>query len=201
MGISACLAFAGKAGTDADYAGVLSWSYNKFRPTYEGGVIFVTANLTGADGSTQSYDIPFLVDRRYVHHIMSNTSGVSFNAYVNNDGNAFTNTTFTIPANFQVDPNNGNTLSLPSSYNVTFRVQTPTYNASTGDITWSATTTQADSAATLFRHVIVCQGCDLKAILVSISGHVKVRNRVWDPVLQTNKQETHTKKLEFCLLH
>ena len=46
-----------------------------------------------------------------------------------------------------------------------------------------------------------CQGCDLKAILVSISGHVKVRNRVWDPVLQTNKQETHTKKLEFCLLH
>ena len=36
-----------------------------------------------------------------------------------------------------------------------------------------------------------CQGCDLKAILVSISGHVKVRNRVWDPVLQTNK---HTNK-------
>ena len=152
----------GVSNSDADYAGVLSWSYNKFRPTYEGGVIFVTANLTGADGSTQSYDIPFLVDRRYVHHIMSNTSGVSFNAYVNNDGNAFTNTTFTIPANFQVDPNNGNTLSLPSSYNVTFRVQTPTYNASTGDITWSATTTQADSAATLFRHVIVSMPAGLK---------------------------------------
>ena len=33
-----------------------------------------------------------------------------------------------------------------------------------------------------------CQGCDLKAILVSISGHVKVRNRVWDPVLQTNRK-------------
>ena len=152
----------GVSNSDADYAGVLSWSYNKFRPTYEGGAIFVTANLTGADGSTQSYDIPFLVDRRYVHHIMSNTSGVSFNAYVNNDGNAFTNTTFTIPANFQVDPNNGNTLSLPSSYNVTFRVQTPTYNVSTGDITWSATTTQADSAATLFRYVIVSMPAGLK---------------------------------------
>ena len=152
----------GVSNSDANYAGVLSWSYNKFRPTYEGGVIFVTANLTGADGSTQSYDIPFLVDRRYVHHIMSNTSGVSFNAYVNNDGNAFTNTTFTIPANFQVDPNNGNTLSLPSSYNVTFRVQTPTYNASTGNVTWSATTTQADSAATLFRYVIVSMPAGLK---------------------------------------
>ncbi|MDE7373453.1 MAG: hypothetical protein K2N18_05255, partial [Clostridia bacterium] len=29
------------------YGGVLTWMYNKFRPTYEGGIIYMTANITG----------------------------------------------------------------------------------------------------------------------------------------------------------
>ena len=139
----------------ADSAGSLAWTFNKFRPTYEGGLIYVTANLTGADGSTQTFDIPFLVDRRYVHHIMSTTSGVSFDAYVGKTGNTYTDGMFTTAKSFEVDPNNGYTLSLPSAYNATFRISKPTYNASTGEVTWSSETTQDDRDATLFRYVIV----------------------------------------------
>ena len=41
----------------------LGWSTGDFRPTYNGGITYLTALLTGPDGSTQKFQIPFLVQR------------------------------------------------------------------------------------------------------------------------------------------
>ena len=45
--------------TPQDYK--LVWSFSKFRPSYTGGIVYVQALLTGPDGSTQTYRIPYAV--------------------------------------------------------------------------------------------------------------------------------------------
>ncbi|MBR7163003.1 MAG: hypothetical protein IKD35_03415 [Clostridia bacterium] len=47
----------------------LRWSTKDFRPTYKGGITYLTAKLTGPDGSTQNLQIPFLVQKMTVTNI------------------------------------------------------------------------------------------------------------------------------------
>jgi hypothetical protein len=47
----------------------LRWSTKDFRPTYKGGITYLTARLTGPDGSTQNLQIPFLVQRMTVTNV------------------------------------------------------------------------------------------------------------------------------------
>lgn len=49
--------------TTKDANHLLVWSFDEFRPSYNGGLIYVTAKLIGVDGNVQSYKIPFLVKR------------------------------------------------------------------------------------------------------------------------------------------
>ena len=47
----------------------LAWSMRDFRPTYTGGITYLTAVLTGPDGSSQNLNIPFLVQKMTVSKI------------------------------------------------------------------------------------------------------------------------------------
>ncbi|MBO5982765.1 MAG: hypothetical protein J6Q06_02710, partial [Clostridia bacterium] len=53
--------------TDDTYK--LRWSTKDFRPTYKGGITYLTAKLVGPDGSTQNLQIPFLVQRMTVTNV------------------------------------------------------------------------------------------------------------------------------------
>ncbi|MDE6302127.1 MAG: hypothetical protein K2M36_00870, partial [Clostridia bacterium] len=145
--------------TYAYYGGTLKWSFSKFRPSYEGGVIYVTALLTGNDGNTQEFDIPFLVDRRYVYYMYTpSSSPASLTGYADTNGYLYTTSGLTTEREFEINPNNGKTLTLPTSYYVQFKLTEPTYNTSStaanieGRLTWTA---KANTSAELYRYTIV----------------------------------------------
>ena len=57
---------------DADNDGFsLAWNFNEMNVNYLGGKVVLIAELTGPDGSTQEYEIPYLVTRRLVSHVES----------------------------------------------------------------------------------------------------------------------------------
>ncbi|MDE5602099.1 MAG: hypothetical protein K2J16_06345 [Clostridia bacterium] len=109
---------------NAYYGGTLVWSYGKYRPSYLGGVIYITAMLTGADGSTQSFDIPFLVARQLVTKLTSQAgtaNGYTANSYVSN-----VDSTGKAATNYTVNPYNPNYQTLPTAYKVNLNVYNPT---------------------------------------------------------------------------
>lgn len=57
--------------TTKDANHLLVWSFDEFRPSYNGGLIYVTAKLIGMDGNVQSYKIPFLVKRMLANNMTS----------------------------------------------------------------------------------------------------------------------------------
>lgn len=57
--------------TTKDTNHLLVWSFDEFRPSYNGGLIYVTAKLIGMDGNVQSYKIPFLVKRMLANNMTS----------------------------------------------------------------------------------------------------------------------------------
>ena len=127
---------------DANYN--LQWSYGSFRPSYEGGIVNVVAMLTAPDGNVQRINVPFLVYKKTAKKIESS----GFTATVEN-GQA--------KATFTVDPYNSSTLSLPTSYKVTFDVAKPVYNTTTGTVgkdDFVQVTTGVDTERT-FKYTIV----------------------------------------------
>ncbi|MEG2273924.1 MAG: hypothetical protein RSC44_01185, partial [Clostridia bacterium] len=102
----------------------LQWSVSKFRPSYRGGVIYVTAMLTGADGNRQPYDIPFLVYKKVANNILSLDP---FRAI----GNETTGSTVAedgkVAKTYNIDPYNTKSHELSTTYRVTFTTSTPTF--------------------------------------------------------------------------
>ena len=91
----------------------LVWSFSTFRPSYKGGITKVTALLVGEDGNTQKYEINFKVYKMTVKNIESSSSYTwSSTVGVSKAGVA--------DSDFTVNPYDGKTLKLPTSYNVTF---------------------------------------------------------------------------------
>ncbi|MDE6060969.1 MAG: hypothetical protein K2G31_05835, partial [Clostridia bacterium] len=107
------------------YGGTLVWSYGKYRPSYLGGVVYVTAMLTGADGSTQSFDIPFLVARQLVTRLNS-VSGTNNSAYTANSYYTEVDSNGKAATSYMVNPYNPNRLSLPTAYTANLNVFYPT---------------------------------------------------------------------------
>jgi len=123
----------------------LEWSFNKFRPSYEGGVIYVTALLTGADGSTQSLDIPFIVAKRMVNRLVS-LSATSTTSLAANSYSSYVNTTTGVAStSYTIDHRNPNKLTLPTGYTVTMNVYNPTYNAAKGEFEFPATASATET--------------------------------------------------------
>lgn len=123
--------------TTKDANHLLVWSFDEFRPSYNGGLIYVTAKLIGVDGNVQSYKIPFLVKRMLANNMTSakttkNSSGktvlTTTSVYMSAVENSVAKTAFSI------DPNDPSKLTMPFAYIVTFGVSTPEFDATTGKI-------------------------------------------------------------------
>lgn len=123
--------------TTKDTNHLLVWSFDEFRPSYNGGLIYVTAKLIGMDGNVQSYKIPFLVKRMLANNMTSakttkNSSGKTVLTTTSVYNSAVENSV--AKTAFSIDPNDPTRLTMPFAYIVTFTVSTPEYDTSTGKI-------------------------------------------------------------------
>ncbi len=97
--------------------GQLTWVYNKFRPSYLGGVVYVTARIVAQDGNAQNIDIPFLVEQKVITKLESTL-------YT-------TNVTDSVAASaFELNPYDATRHKLPVGYKVTFAKSNPNWNGS-----------------------------------------------------------------------
>lgn len=127
--------------TGTDYK--LAWDFSTMAVDYLGGKVALTARLTGPDGSTQTYEIPYYVQRMLVAN-MTSYKGVNNPTVSEEDGtvtggdNYFTSS-FGVDVNdtkalgvaiktFEINPFNPLSQSLPTGYNVTFNVYNPVGN-------------------------------------------------------------------------
>ncbi len=137
--------------TDTDYK--LAWDFSTMAVDYLGGKVALTARLTGPDGSTQTYEIPYYVQRMLVAN-MTSYKGVNNPTVSEEDGtvtggdNYFTSS-FGVDVNdtkalgvaetsFKINPFNPLSQSLPTGYHVTFNVYNPNLNENgefTGEFT------------------------------------------------------------------
>ncbi|MEG2451216.1 MAG: hypothetical protein RSB09_05715, partial [Clostridia bacterium] len=95
---------------------------------YRGGVIYVTAMLTGADGNRQPYDIPFLVYKKVANHILSLDQFRQMDSAVaEKDDDATKVKVGKVAATYNIDPYNTKSHELSTTYTVTFTTSKPTF--------------------------------------------------------------------------
>lgn len=129
--------------TDGTNGYKLAWDFSTMAVDYLGGKVALTARLTGPDGSTQTYEIPYYVQRMLVAN-MTSYKGVNNPTVSEEDGtvtggdNYFTSS-FGVDVNdtkalgvaetsFKINPFNPLSQSLPTGYHVTFNVYNPVGN-------------------------------------------------------------------------
>ena len=123
----------------------LSWDYSRFSVTYLGGAVYLTALLTGPDGSTQTYSFPFLVTRVLVNQIVATKGGTvdlgaSVNFSINTDVTSANLGVAT--SNYNIDPFVPKSQSLPKGWKVNFTASNPVYT--NGVVTgWTSTSSYA----------------------------------------------------------
>lgn len=128
--------------TDGTNGYKLAWDFSTMAVDYLGGRVALTARLTGPDGSTQTYEIPYYVQRMLVANMTSykgvNNPTASADGTVTGGDNYFTSS-FGVDVNdtkalgvaiktFEINPYNPLSQSLPTGYNVTFNVYNPDGN-------------------------------------------------------------------------
>ena len=119
-------------GTERSYAVgasdgyVLNWKTSSMKVNYMGGKTYLTAQLTGPDGSTQELLIPMFVQRVIVTDI-TGTKGSNIGQKFTFGADGVSNEEFTI------DPYNVATHDLPKGYNVNFKVYMPKEDGSFGE--------------------------------------------------------------------
>lgn len=119
-------------GTERSYAVgasdgyVLNWKTSSMKVNYMGGKTYLTAQLTGPDGSTQELLIPMFVKRVIVTDI-TGTKGSNIGQKFTFGADGVSNEVFTI------DPYNVATHDLPKGYNVNFKVYMPKEDGSFGE--------------------------------------------------------------------
>lgn len=119
-------------GTERSYAVgasdgyVLNWKTSSMKVNYMGGKTYLTAQLTGPDGSTQELLIPMFVQRVIVTDI-TGTKGSNIGQKFTFGADGVSNEVFTI------DPYNVATHDLPKGYNVNFKVYMPKEDGSFGE--------------------------------------------------------------------
>ena len=119
-------------GTERSYAVgasdgyILNWKTSSMKVNYMGGKTYLTAQLTGPDGSTQELLIPMFVQRVIVTDI-TGTKGSNIGQKFTFSADGVSNEEFTI------DPYNVATHDLPKGYNVNFKVYMPKEDGSFGE--------------------------------------------------------------------
>lgn len=129
--------------TGTDYK--LAWDFSTMAVDYLGGKVALTARLTGPDGSTQTYEIWYYVQRMLVAE-MTSYKGVNNLTTVNEEdgtvtvtGDNYFTSSFGVDVNdtkalgvaetsFKINPFNPLSQSLPTGYHVTFNVYNPDEN-------------------------------------------------------------------------
>ncbi len=129
--------------TGTDYK--LAWDFSTMAVDYLGGKVALTARLTGPDGSTQTYEIWYYVQRMLVAN-MTSYKGVNNLTTVNEEdgtvtvtGDNYFTSSFGVDVNdtkalgvaetsFKINPFNPLSQSLPTGYHVTFNVYNPDEN-------------------------------------------------------------------------
>lgn len=120
-------------GTERSYAVgasdgyVLNWKTSSMKVNYMGGRTYLTAQLTGPDGSTQELLIPMFVKRVIVTDI-TGTKGSNIGQKFTFGADGVSNEVFTI------DPYNVATHDLPKGYDVNFNVYNPDENGDFGAV-------------------------------------------------------------------
>lgn len=124
---------------------VLNWKTSSMKVNYMGGKTYLTAQLTGPDGSTQELLIPFFVQRVIVTDITGtkgfdpnktlkitfDENGVSSNIAITvKKGDTSETTT---GEKFTIDPYDVTTHKLPKGYNVNFKVYMPGEDGTFGE--------------------------------------------------------------------
>ena len=129
--------------TDGTEGYKLAWDFSTMAVDYLGGRVALTARLTGPDGTTQTYEIWYYVQRMLVAN-MTSYKGVNNPTVSEEDGtvtggdNYFTSS-FGVDVNdtkalgvaiktFEINPFNPLSQSLPTGYHVTFNVYNPDVN-------------------------------------------------------------------------
>ena len=141
--------FTEKSGDETpDYE--LAWSFSKFRPSYKGGVVYVQALLTGPDGITQTYRIPYAVYNMDITNVTTVASSLSTNIrystypYTSTVTNGEAATTYTIHPYAPVSQN------LPSAYYVTMK-QYPMSSVTFGSDGYASNYVISNSSTTIYK--------------------------------------------------
>ena len=176
----------------------LVWSFDEFRPSYNGGVIYVTAKLIGIDGNVQNYKIPFLVQKMEAKRIEEAQTTVGSNGVTKlvpkSGGYSSEIVSGKASSSFSIDPNDPNRLSMPYTYIATFNVYNPVYKA---DGTVEYPKTASGTTDIEFFYAIVSMPADEKytvtssGITTSASGNTATiqlgdQERISVKVVQTN---------------
>lgn len=144
--------------TDGQGGYTLVWSFAGMAVNYLGGRVALIAQLTGPDGSTQNYEIDYLVTRKVVSRIYatkglsdrdkpaeeeeinSNTLWFTFGTDPDADGFGTVNggdssKAYYSNGTYVIDPFIPSTQSLPTGWNVTFALSNPVLGEN-GVVTW-----------------------------------------------------------------
>ena len=122
----------------------LAWDFSTMAVDYLGGRVALTARLTGPDGTTQTYEIQYYVQRMLVAE-MTSYKGVNIPPAEEDgtvtvaDGYNYFTSSFGVDVNdtkalgvaetsFKINPFNPLSQSLPTGYHVTFNVYNPDVN-------------------------------------------------------------------------
>lgn len=152
--------------TDGQDGYTLVWSFAGMAVNYLGGRVALIAQLTGPDGSTQNYEIDYLVTRKVVSRIHAtkglsdrdkpaegekinaNTLWFTFGTDPDADGFGTVNggdsdKAYYSNGTYVIDPFIPSTQSLPTGWNVTFALSNPVLGEN-GVVTWQPVENEND---------------------------------------------------------
>lgn len=179
-GISERVTF-GVTGTDSAASGyTLVWSFAGMAVNYLGGRVALIAQLTGPDGSTQNYEIDYLVTRKLVNNI-TGTKGGDWSSDVNTTVGSDLGRASTT---YAIDPFTPDTQSLPTGWKVTFALSNPVLeggvvtdwtDAGTEEQSYSYITTIMPSTAAMTAENAANGKPDAGDVTMQIDGGQRIR--------------------------
>ena len=166
--------------TDGQDGYTLVWSFAGMAVNYLGGRVALIAQLTGPDGSTQNYEIDYLVTRKVVNNI-TGTKGGDWSSDVNTTVGSDLGRASTT---YAIDPFTPDTQSLPTGWKVTFALSNPVLeggvvtdwtDAGTEEQSYSYITTIMPSTATLTAELAASVSSNAGDVTMQIDGGQRIR--------------------------
>lgn len=166
--------------TDGQGGYTLVWSFAGMAVNYLGGRVALIAQLTGPDGSTQNYEIDYLVTRKLVNNI-TGTKGGDWSSDVNTTVGSDLGRASTT---YAIDPFTPDTQSLPTGWKVTFALSNPVLeggvvtdwtDAGTEEQSYSYITTIMPSTAAMTAENAANGKPDAGDVTMQIDGGQRIR--------------------------